>query len=101
MARFEDTPDLFGRGVGSKTNDGVTCDVCGRKHRSFPDEDGVGWTTFGPITVAECCFENIESAVLSRMNDIIPWYIRLLKSSRLKLEARERMVAELRKALEA
>lgn len=106
MARFEDTPGLFGIGVGGATYGNITCEWCGtdyagrqdKRSEGFSDE-AIGNTHFGDLQVCDCCFEKVEAAVLSRMGDIIPWFIRILKARRTELKSKERMLVALRKAL--
>lgn len=60
----------------------ITCDFCGQTHNFGNDAteryagDSVAHTEFAGKTVCDCCFERVESAVLSRMSDILPWYRR-------------------------
>lgn len=101
MARFEETMDLFGRGVGNGTLGNIACDWCGTEYpdRAYPLSDATPFTKFGDLTVVECCFEKVEEAVLSRMGDIVPWFTRILISDRRTLEQREGMIVGLREAL--
>jgi hypothetical protein len=84
--RFEDTPELFGSGVGTGTCGDIRCDICGTSYNEGEDErevydnDSVTHTSFAGLTVCFCCFEKIEKEVLRRMPDIINWYTRLLQS---------------------
>ena len=102
--RFEDSPDLFGGGVGSGSYAEEKCDVCGTVHNegcgaSENDDDlsdeAVGWTDFGPLHVCECCFEAIEKAVFRRIEDIVRWYGRILARQREALEQRETALKEI------
>ncbi|KKL24678.1 hypothetical protein LCGC14_2412900, partial [marine sediment metagenome] len=101
--RFEDTPELFGGGVGRGTYAQRTCDVCGIVHNEGCgcgeddeglSEDSVTWTCFGPLVVCECCFEAIEKAVLARIDDIVPWYGRILNARHAAQEDREKALRE-------
>ena len=82
--RYEDTPELFGNGAGFSTGGDIKCDICGYLHNEGEDEkeeyngEFVCHTNFAGLTVCECCYERIESEVLSRMEDILPWYRRIL-----------------------
>jgi hypothetical protein len=81
MARFEDTPGLFGWGAGGGTNREIVCDWC---KETYPDTgengDSTGYLQFGDLQIAECCFEKVENAVLGEMRQILPWFIRILES---------------------
>lgn len=80
--RIEDTPELFGRGCGVSTCGDFKCDWCGIEYNKGADAnedysgDSVGHTDFAGKQICECCFGSIESAVLQRMGDILPWYRR-------------------------
>lgn len=82
--RFEDTPDLFGCGIGTSTCGDVICEFCGGKYNEGEDErevydnESVRFTKFAGLQACECCFGRIERAVLNRMHDIVPWYKRWL-----------------------
>lgn len=101
MPRFENTPGLFGRGVGEATFKEIACDWCGTKYpdRAYPLSESISFTKFGDLTIVECCFEKVEEAVFSRIDDIIPWFVRILLSRRQTLEQREGMIAGLREVL--
>lgn len=96
MNRYEDTCNLFGVGIGSGSCGEETCDICGAVHNEgctteeTLSEDSVTWADFGDIHVCECCFGRIEAAVLSRIDDILPWYGRILAAKRAELERREK-----------
>ena len=98
MKRFEDTPDLFGAGMGGATSGDFKCDVCGQKYNEGAAEagdyhrrDSVGTTLFAGLDVGSCCFEAIETAVLQRADDLLPWLARII--------ARRKIVADRRVAL--
>lgn len=106
MARFEDTPDLFGVGVGAGTYANINCDWCRTKYSGRETADGeatsdesITWTDFGDLQICDCCFEKVENAVLERMDAIVPWFIRILAKRRERLAGREAMIIELKKAL--
>ena len=100
MARFEETSGLFGS-CGGVTTSAITCGLCKTKYpKGRLGDDGICHDNLAGIEVCSCCFEAIENAIIARMSSIIPWYIRIIKSWRGRLEGRERMVSELRKALE-
>lgn len=106
MARFEDSPDLFGYGAGQGTYGNIGCGWCGKKYHDREDRQGnpktdesILFTDFGGLQVCECCFEEVEAAVLERMDDIIPWFIRILEKRQGKMDQMAAMIAALRKTL--
>lgn len=94
MDRFEDSPGLFGRGLGFGTSAEITCRWCGVTYNEGANDDNedeipgedVHYVVFAEQTICECCFPVIERAVLSHMPDIIPWYRRILDSNQRKLD---------------
>jgi hypothetical protein len=87
--RFEDTPELFGEGLGTSTYGDIKCNICGKLYNKGEDERGVygveseggesvTHTTFAELTVCYCCFAKIENEVLRRMGSILSWYRRIL-----------------------
>jgi len=90
--RHEDSVNLFGRGSGISTYGEIVCDVCKRVYHKGADEEDqtyeyydyepVANTVFAGLTVCECCYETIEKAVLSRIDDILTWYQRILLQRR-------------------
>lgn len=89
MGRFEDSPELFGGGVGVSTGFEIHCDWCGVTHNEDTDEedmstegDSVRHTDFAGKQICDCCFEGIEREILRRMRDILPWYERILAHRR-------------------
>ena len=98
MSRFENTPELFGSGLGASTSGGITYDWCGVE---YPEGDeSIGHTSFGGKQICDCCFETIETAVLKRMEDIIPWYIRILNEKEKGIRQRKAQIKGLKAALE-
>jgi len=101
MDRFEDTPGLFGAGVGIGTFGDIKCGICGSKYNQGNDEnesyngESVRYTDFAGITVCECCFGEVEREVLNRIMNIIPWYTRILKSKDNELEERRKQILDL------
>jgi hypothetical protein len=102
--QFKDSQGLFGLGIGGSTCAEIKCDVCGTIHNKGCDPDAdrnptegdwVKNTQFAGMTVCFCCYEKIENAVLSRIDDIIPWYRDLLKAQRKILEDREKVFTDL------
>jgi len=88
--RVEDSPGLFGLGIGYSTCSGIKCDWCGTLYEDDKDEDKyVSWADFGGKQICQCCFEQIEDAVLSHIDDILPWYARILQARRTDLEKLE------------
>jgi hypothetical protein len=98
MARFEDTPDLFGVGVGGGKDGPIKCEWCGKTYPA--GNESISFTVFGDKQVCDCCFEIIEEAVLDRIDDIVSWFIRILKNKRKILEDREETLRELKKTLD-
>jgi len=107
MARFENSVDLFGKGAGASTSAEAVCEWCGTEYSGQENSGGevfhrtgaIGFTNFGTLQVLDCCYEKVEKAVLSRMDDILPWFIRILESKRQALEQQEELVAKLRETL--
>lgn len=105
MSRIDDSPDLFGSGVGASTNLYVHCEFCGGEHNvEFkgvdPDSirhegDSVLWTNFAGIGVAECCFERIENEILSRMPTILRWYASIVRTRRDSIERSEDLIRDI------
>lgn len=91
--RFEDTPELFGLEVGRGAYADIKCDVCGGKYnegedaRGVYDNDSVGWTDFGGLTVCGCCFDRIEMEVWRRRKDILAWFARRLNAAQASVTA--------------
>jgi len=105
IRRWEDSPDLFGSGIGTSTQGEQTCDLCGRVHNEGADDraraegDGVydeypsvAWTGFLGLEVAECCWGRIEESVWSRRADVAKW---LRKRARIVNEACEALLKDL------
>lgn len=93
MARFEDTPGMFGKGVGGGTGYEITCSVCRTVHNKgiFPESDPIGHETvcyqdFAGLTVCDCCFEEIEETVWLLLGDIFSWATRRLRNIDLRVQ---------------
>ena len=101
MARFEDGPNLFGLGAGWSTCGDFTCARCGTKYNEGNDaeerynDDPINLTEFAGMMICCDCFEAVEQEVLHRMDDIIPWYKRILAARRAALEKSEGMLTGL------
>lgn len=98
MARFEDSPGLFGLGMGTSTEGSIYCDLCGTTHNKEQGEEGQSGENlriahFGTFQVVECCFEALENAVAAHMGAILPWYKRLLDQTQTELDERKKLVA--------
>jgi hypothetical protein len=84
--RFEDTPELFGEGLGTSTYGDIKCNICGKLynkdelgfHGGSEGGESVTHTTFAGLTVCYCCFAKIENEILRRMDSILSWYRRIL-----------------------
>jgi len=105
--RFENTPGLFGVGVGVSTCGSYLCDICGTAYNE--DDDGtedyegesVATAEFAGLHVCGNCFETIERDVLLRMPDIISWYKRLLEARKRRLSKDESLLKSLLEESEA
>ena len=73
VERLVDSPGLFGNGSGHGTSATVECEWCGTTHEGSATENTL-IVNFGGKQVAECCFGQIEQAVLLQMDNILPWY---------------------------
>ena len=91
--RFDESPGLFGCGLGYGTSAEIKCDWCGTIYNEganndnedeIPGED-VTHTTFGGKTICECCFEHVEDAVLNEMGFVLPWFRRIVESKQKQL----------------
>lgn len=75
--------------------------MCGKKYNVGADAredysgDSVGHTEFAGKTVCECCFEKIESEVLARIGDILPWYRRHVERVKAKIAKAEKNLESL------
>jgi hypothetical protein len=79
MARFIDSPGLFGIGIGTSTECEIRCEFCkklynkGETHEMPASGNTVGYTVFADKTVCACCFEKIEFAIWDQRETIIEW----------------------------
>jgi hypothetical protein len=85
MARFIDSPELFGHGVGISICGYFTCAICGVKYNAGNDKaenydgDSVRVTTFAGVEICGDCFEKVEDEILCRLPDILRWYKKILE----------------------
>jgi hypothetical protein len=85
MARFIDSPELFGVGTGIATCGDFTCAICGVKYNNGNDEtenydgESVPVTTFAGVEICGDCFVKVENEILRRMPDILQWYKKILE----------------------
>ena len=101
--RFEDTAGLFGVGRGMGTSADITCEWCGHHYTNreqtggepLPGSETIAFVQFGGVQVCDCCFGDVEAAVIRAMPDILPWFIRILQSRRLALKEQKQLVADL------
>ena len=107
MARFEDTPGLFGNGSGASTSAEIHCDLCHTTYNVGKDGDGqegqgdsVCHVFFCGLEICDCCFEKIERAVLMDMGEIIPWYTRILEARAKEIRKSFGQLGSLKQALE-
>lgn len=97
--RIEETPNLFGCGSGWSTCGDIKCDLCGILYNEGEDKKEeyngpyVCHTEFAGLTICECCFERIEDEVLSRIDDILPWYWRILDAQETSLKKHRNALA--------
>ena len=77
---------LFGKGIASSTGCELKCDWCKKIHnkgfdvdRDGIEGDSVSYDCFGELTIAECCYDKVESAVLAHMHNILTWQDKRLK----------------------
>jgi hypothetical protein len=107
MQRFEDSPALFGVTVGGGTSGNVSCDWCGKDFTDRQDANGeafdhsetIAIDHFGDKQICDCCFALVEAAVIQAMPNILPWYIRLLKTRQARLEELFGNLGKLKEAL--
>ena len=99
MARFEDSPELFGVGVGSGSDGPLTCNLCGREYPETPGETQAHLTYFAGMQVADCCFEIIEAEIIRRMPSILSWFERLVQKAEVTVVQRQEALKSLREAL--
>lgn len=98
MGRFENSPDLFGRGFGISTCGEFTCGICGTIWNKGNDEtesydgESVLNASFAGIAICGDCFEKVENEILRRMPDILEWYVRINKRQRKLAEAAEALL---------
>lgn len=99
--RFDDSPDLFGVGIGCGTVGPVICEWCGISYNEDNEDpetgdvidatvDSVTVTHFADKQICDCCFEKIENEVFKRMPDILKWYREIVELERKKLDKAEK-----------
>jgi hypothetical protein len=85
MARFIDSPGLFGRSAGIAACGDFTCAICGVKYNAGNDKtesydnDSVPVDAFAGVEICGDCFEKIENEILRSMPDILQWYKKILE----------------------
>lgn len=106
--RFEDSPDLFGCGMGIGTYGNILCEWCGKVYDGREDESGdpnssenksISVTHFAGKQICDCCYEKIENEIISRMDDIIPWFIRILEEKHKNIHRFEAIIERLKEEL--
>lgn len=111
VPRFDNSPDLFGSG-GQSSQHALNCDWCSTVHNAdFPfndsrdgdpeGEESVCFTHFGGKQICVCCFGKIEQAILVRMSDIIPWFVRIINAKEKQTQSMRDLIAKLESALNA
>lgn len=92
--RFNDSPGLFGIGIGHGTCGDIKCDICGTKYNEGADKgedyinfDSVTHQEFAGLTVCGCCFEKIEESVWRYRKDILTWYDKRIKAMQKSIES--------------
>lgn len=100
MARFEESSGLFGQ-PGGGTGGNIKCEWCGKNYTGRENKEGeaIFFDQFGRLQICDCCFGEVEAAVLSLMPRIIPWFIRILRRKRRQLTQYDVMIAELQRVL--
>ena len=103
--RLQDSPDLFGAGMGYSTTGEVICQFCGKVYNkgigvddddmNENDGESVLHTDFAGLQVCECCFEKIEDEVLHRISDILAWYRRYVNKIKYIAELGEMTLKDL------
>jgi hypothetical protein len=84
MARFIDSPELFGCGTDISTCGDFTCAICGVKYNNGNDktenynDESIPVATFAGVKICGDCFEKIENEILCLMPDILRWYKKIL-----------------------
>jgi len=102
--RFENSVELFGGGCGSGCYAEIECGICHKVYNDGCDEgnlsdESVTYIDFAGITVCECCFGKIESSVLQRINDLLPWIARIIAKRRKRTQQMEDLVKDVLKEL--
>ena len=98
--RIEDSPELFGFGVGMGTLGNTECEFCGVKYEGREDEDGeplyescsIRMTDFAGKRICECCFGKIEFEILARMPSILTWYIKIIKNKDNQIQEAKQLI---------
>jgi len=99
--RFEDSPGLFGEGIGSATHGEFHCDFCGMVYFEGADRDenydneGVGEALFAGMNVGDCCFWKVEMAVWNSRIQILQWFDRIMERRRKAVDGEERLMEKL------
>ena len=95
--RFEDSPGLFGAGVGQSTCSYLACEFCNAVFNEDcgGDEDSTGdwikWEDFAGLTVCEDCFGKVERAVWNRRVDVLKWMRRLVERKMEEADSERRL----------
>ena len=82
--RFEDSPGLFGCGVGHGTHGEVKCGFCGNVFNKGADDtedynnEGILVADFAGLECCETCFEKIEGEIWRRRRDVMAWIAKRL-----------------------
>ena len=99
MSRFEDTKAPFGGSSYHTAREGFRCGWCGTHYRkseqSMSDTGPMHLFHFGNLEIAECCFGKLEDAIVQHMEDILPWYARLLRKRQEVLDKHRGMLRQL------
>jgi hypothetical protein len=96
MARFENTTGPFGTEANHCTYGEIQCGFCRKTyHKDGESDESIVIHHFGDLQVLDCCFEKLEQAVLEHMQDILPWYARLLRKRQEVLDKHRGMLREL------
>ncbi len=86
---LEESSGPFGALTAETTLFDTKCGWCGTLYVDRGADGTLPPTTkpmriskFGSLQVADCCFKQLEAAVLEHINDIVPWLARIAEEKR-------------------
>ena len=86
--RYNDSPGLFGSGIGSGTFGEFKCDWCGLEYNKGAceengyAEESVTYTYFGNLQICYLCFEIVEEAIWKQRKYVLKWMTLRLKAAK-------------------